>query len=167
MSHECDTFAGNKHSMDSHQIESFSVIGISIRTTNENGQSIRDIPALWNKFMTEDISKKITNRIDDTIYSVYTEYEKDHTLPYTTILGFRVDHVDSIPDGLVAITIRKGKYVKYVAEGDLSNGIVYDTWMKIWNSTIKRAYTSDFEVYGQRAQDPSNAEVEIFISIIE
>jgi predicted transcriptional regulator YdeE len=153
--------------MDNYKLESFSVIGISVRTTNQDGQSSRDIPALWNKFMTERIAEKITNRIDDTIYSVYTEYEKDHTTPYTTIVGCRVDNMEAIPDGLVAATIKQGMFVKYVAKGNLLNGIVYDTWMKIWNSTIKRAYTSDFEVYGQQAQNPLNAEVEIFISTIE
>jgi predicted transcriptional regulator YdeE len=153
--------------MDNQKIESFRIIGISIRTTNQNEQSSRDIPALWNKFTTERVAEKIANRIDDTIYCMYTEYEKDYTLPYTTILGCRVDNVDTIPDGLVAAAIEEGVYVKYVAKGNLLNGIVYDTWMKIWNSTIKRAYTSDFEVYGQRAQNPSNAEVEIFISTIE
>jgi predicted transcriptional regulator YdeE len=117
--------------------------------------------------MTDRVAEKIANRIDDTIYCVYTEYENDYTLPYTTILGCRVASVDTIPDGLVAAAIEEGVYVKYVAKGNLLNGIVYDTWMKIWNSTIKRAYTSDFEVYGQRAQNSSNAEVEIFISTIE
>jgi predicted transcriptional regulator YdeE len=153
--------------MDNYKIESFSVLGISVRTTNQDGQSSRDIPTLWNKFMTERIAEKITNRIDDTIYSVYTEYEKDHTTPYTTIVGCRVDKLDKIPKGLIAATIQEGMYVRYLAKGNLSNSVVYDTWMKIWNSTIKRAYTSDFEVYGQRAQNPSNAEVEIFISTVE
>jgi predicted transcriptional regulator YdeE len=117
--------------------------------------------------MTDRVAEKIANRIDDTIYCVYTEYENDYTLPYTTILGCRVDNIGAIPDGFVAATIKESMFVKYVTKGNLLDGIVYDTWMKIWNSTIKRAYTSDFEVYGQQAQNPLNAEVEIFISTIE
>ena len=35
------------------QLESFKVIGISVRTTNENGQAAKDIPFLWNKFFEE------------------------------------------------------------------------------------------------------------------
>jgi len=33
------------------ELESFKVIGISVRTTNENGQAAKDIPFLWNKFL--------------------------------------------------------------------------------------------------------------------
>ncbi|SEG14520.1 GyrI-like domain-containing protein [Sphingobacterium lactis] len=41
-----------------HQIiESFHVIGISTRTTNVNGQSAKDIEALWVKFWTEKIQE--------------------------------------------------------------------------------------------------------------
>lgn len=46
-------------------------MGIGVRTTNENGQSAKDIGALWNKFMSEGILDKIPNKIDNTIYSIY------------------------------------------------------------------------------------------------
>lgn len=41
--------------MSTQTIRKFNVIGISVRTTNENGQAGQDIPALWNKFVTEGI----------------------------------------------------------------------------------------------------------------
>lgn len=42
----------------------FHVIGIAIRTTNENGESAIAIPALWNQFMTNgllDMQTKTTH----------------------------------------------------------------------------------------------------------
>ena len=43
-------------------IQKFNIIGISIRTTNENEQSGKDIPALWDQFISEGIAEKIPNK---------------------------------------------------------------------------------------------------------
>lgn len=146
-------------------IQKFNIIGISIRTTNENEQSGKDIPALWDQFISEGIAEKIPNKINHSIYSVYTDYEKDHTKPYTTILGCAVESLDFIPDEMVGITIETGSYEKFIAKGNLNDGIVINEWIKIWNSDLDRSFTSDFEIYGEKAQNPENAEVDIFIAI--
>jgi len=151
--------------MEKTTIDAFTVIGISVRTSNENGQSAKDIGELWNKFITEGIVEKIPNKEDNTIYSIYTEYEGDHTKPYTTILGCKVKNLDSVPDGMIAKTFTGGKYTKFVSKGDLTKGVVYKEWLKIWNTDLDRKYSADFEVYGEKAQDPSNAEVSIFVAI--
>ncbi|MET0945707.1 MAG: effector binding domain-containing protein, partial [Flavobacterium sp.] len=127
-------------------IQKFSIIGISVRTTNENGQSGTDIPALWNKFMEEGIAEKIPNKIDNALYCVYTEYEKDHTKPYTTILGCLVSSLDFIPEGMTGKTIEKAVYEKFTAKGNLQENIVFNEWLKIWNSDLDRSFTSDFEI---------------------
>ncbi len=57
-------------------MEPFKVIGISVRTTNENNQAAKDIPVLWENLMNEDILNRIPNKTDNTIYSIYTDYEK-------------------------------------------------------------------------------------------
>ena len=101
------------------KISAFSIIGITMRTTNENEQSSKDIPALWNKFMTGNILSKIPNRVDDTVYCVYTRYEKDHTKPYTTLLGCKVKDLGVIPEGLEGISIDAGNYEVSVAKGNL------------------------------------------------
>ncbi|WP_268849360.1 GyrI-like domain-containing protein [Flavobacterium aestivum] len=151
--------------MGIQKIKSFCVIGISVRTTNENGQAGQDIPALWNKFMAEGITEKIPNKFDDTLFCVYTDYEKDHTKPYTTILGCKVENLSNIPNGMVGKTFEEAEYEKFVAKGDIFQGMVFDEWTKIWNSDLDRTYTADFEVYGEKAQNPKNAEVDIFIAV--
>lgn len=147
------------------QIKNFHVIGIAVRTTNENGQSVQDIPALWNRFMTEGIMDQIPNKVDQTLYCIYTDYEKDHTKPYTTILGCKVSNLDQIPYGLVGKTFEEQMYIKRIAKGNLMQGIVYEEWTKIWNADLNRAFTADFEVYDERTHNPENAEVDIFISV--
>jgi len=151
--------------METQQIKSFEVIGISVRTTNENGQSGMDIQKLWNKFMSEGIIEKITNKADKSIYSIYADYEKDYTKPYTAIVGCRVADLENIPVGMTGISIPTGSYVKFTAKGNIMQGIVFNEWIKIWNSELPRKYTADFEIYGERAQNPENAEVDIFVAV--
>lgn len=153
--------------MENNKIEPFKVIGISVRTTNEKGQSAADIGKLWNKFMSEGIIEKIPNKIDHTIFSIYTDYESDHTKPYTTILGCKVENFDIIPNGMIAKSFEGGNYTKFVSKGDLQKGAVYLEWLKIWEMDLKRTYTADFEIYGKKAQNPTNAEVDIFVAIKE
>ncbi len=151
--------------MNKQQINGFYIIGISVRTSNENEQAGKDIPVLWDKFISEGIAGQIPDRIDNSVYCIYTEYEKDHTRPYTTILGCRVDHLENIPDGMVGKKIDDATYVKYTAKGNMSQGIVFNEWVKIWNGGMDRTYTADFEVYGEKARNPENAEVDIFVAV--
>lgn len=150
--------------MEKVSIKEFSVIGISIKTTNENGQSAKDIGELWRKFMSENISDKIPNKVNTSIYSIYTDYVGDHTQPYTTILGCKVDSVDEIPEGMVAKTFSSGNYTKFVSKGDLTKGAVFIEWTRIWEMDLPRIYSADFEVYGEKAQNSNDAEVDIFVA---
>ncbi len=145
--------------------EGFNIIGIAIRTTNENQQASKDIPQLWNKFMEAGILEMIPNKIDTTVYGIYTDYEGDYTKPYTAIIGCKVSNIESIPDGLIVKTIAPTTYTKFTAKGALKDNVVFDKWVAIWDLDLDRSYTSDFEVYGEKAMDMNNAEVDIFIAV--
>ncbi|MCA1918578.1 MAG: GyrI-like domain-containing protein [Flavobacterium piscis] len=146
-------------------IQKFNVIGISVRTTNENGQSGRDIPALWSQFMSEEIQSKIPNKVSEDLFCIYTDYEKDHTKPYTTILGCKVESLDVVPENMIGKTIESANYKELIAKGNLSEGIVFNKWLEIWNSDLDRSFTADFEVYGEKTQNPEKAEVAIYIAL--
>ncbi|MFQ6602887.1 GyrI-like domain-containing protein [Flavobacterium sp. C3NV] len=146
-------------------IQKFNVIGISVRTTNENGQSGKDIPALWSQFMSEEIQSKIPNKVSEDLFCIYTDYEKDHTKPYTTILGCKVENLDVVPENMIGKTIESANYEELIAKGNLSEGIVYNKWLEIWNSDLDRSFTADFEVYGEKTQNPEKAEVAIYIAL--
>lgn len=151
--------------MNNVKVEPFKVIGIEVRTTNENEQAAKDIPVLWEKFMKENLLNNIPNKIDNTIYSIYTEYEKDHTKPYTTLLGCKVESLENIPEGMVGKSFDGGDYIRFTAKGNLAEGLVINEWLKIWNMDLGRTFTADFEIYGEKAQDPSDAEVDILIAV--
>lgn len=151
--------------MNNHVIPKFYVIGISIRTTNANGQSAKDIETLWGKFWGEEIQKKIPNKVSDDIYAVYTDYETDYTGAYTAIVGLRVNSLENIPAGFVGLTLEKDVYQKFVSKGKMPEA-VFNTWLEIWqNKNLNRAYHFDFTVHGKKYYDGDQAEVETFISV--
>ncbi|HAA15422.1 MAG TPA: AraC family transcriptional regulator [Cytophagales bacterium] len=151
--------------MQTIAIEPFQVIGISVRTTNANGQSAQDIGALWQRFLSEGIAQKLPNKTSPEILCIYTNYEGDHTLPYDTFLGCKVSSLDEVPEGLEGRAFQGGAYTKVEAKGDLTKGIVYDAWVDIWGQDMNRTFTADFEVYGEKAQNREDAEVEIFVGV--
>ncbi|MEG0929116.1 GyrI-like domain-containing protein [Chryseobacterium sp.] len=151
--------------MNNVRVEPFKVIGIAVRTTNENNQAAKDIPVLWEKLMKENIVENIPNKLDNAVYSIYTDYEKDHTKPYTTILGCKVASLDHIPEGMVGKSFDGGDYVKFTPKGNLSENLVINEWIKIWNMDLGRTFTADFEVYGEKAINPAETEVDILIAV--
>ncbi|MFP3834150.1 GyrI-like domain-containing protein [Chryseobacterium sp. SIMBA_028] len=151
--------------MNNVKVEPFKVIGIAVRTTNENNQAAKDIPVLWEQLMKENIVENIPNKIDNAVYSIYTDYEKDHTKPYTTILGCKVASLDHVPEGMVGKSFDGGDYVKFTPKGNLAENLVINEWIKIWNMDLGRTFTADFEIYGEKAMNPEDAEVDIFIAI--
>jgi len=153
--------------MDNHTIQKFSVIGISTRTTNQNGQSAIDIEALWGKFWGEEIQKQIPNRVSDDIYAVYTDYETDFTGAYTTVIGLAVSSLDLIPEGFAGLSIDTAVYRKFVSKGKMPEA-VFNTWLEIWQSeNLNRAYLADFTIHGKKYYDGDKAEVDTFISLKE
>ena len=151
--------------MNYNTLDAFYLIGIEIRTSNKNDQSATDIPKLWNRFMEEGTIEKIPNKVSGDIYCVYTDYEGDYTQPYTTIIGCKVSNLDNLPFGFRGIAINKNQYKKFMATGNLKDNVIWKEWLKIWNSDIDRSYDTDFEVYGEKAQNPENVEVDIFVSV--
>jgi predicted transcriptional regulator YdeE len=153
--------------MNNQIIQKFYVIGISIRTTNENGESAKDIETLWGRFWGKEIQKQIPNKVNDNIYAVYTDYETDFNGPYTAIIGLAVNSLENIPEGFVGITIENAVYQKFVSKGKMPEAVL-NTWIEIWqNKNLKRAYKADFTIHGKKYYDGDNAEVETFISVNE
>jgi len=115
--------------------------------------------------MSEEIQSKIPNKVSEDLFCIYTDYEKDHTKPYTTILGCKVESLDVVPENMIGKTIESANYKELIAKGNLSEGIVFNKWLEIWNSDLDRSFTADFEVYGEKTQNPEKAEVAIYIAL--
>jgi predicted transcriptional regulator YdeE len=150
--------------MTTATLEAFHLIGISVRTTNVNNQALKDIGELFGYFVGQNILEKIPNKITGDIYCVYTNYESDYNGPYTTIIGCKVSSLENIPIGLIGKTIPDSKYQVYRSTGKLSISLA-KTWEGIWNADLNRSYSADFDIYGDKARDYENAEVDTYVAI--
>lgn len=152
--------------MNTTTVQEFNLIGLSLKTktSNENGQSANDCGSLWQRFENENYFEKIPGKLTNEIYAVYHDYESDHTKPFSYFIGCKVKIDTKAPHGLDRLVVPKGVYEKIEAKGKMPD-CVAESWKKIWNSNLPRAYNTDFEIYDQISKDWNNAEVAIFISI--
>ena len=141
-----------------------TIVGISVRTSNAPGKGERDIPQLWKKFVAENVTNRIPHKMDNTVYALYTDYEGDHTQPYTLVIGCNVFSLDNIPEDMTVKVVPASKYTQFTAKGDLTKDAVINTWVEIWNTNLERNYTTDIEIYGEKAIDPTNGEAQILVA---
>jgi predicted transcriptional regulator YdeE len=137
------------------------VIGISMRTAND--RFLKEAPPLWDRFFKENLSDKIPNKINKNLLAVYTEYAGDYTQPYTYIIGCEVSSLEVVPEGMVGVTISASPYAVFTSKGPHPQSMM-QTWQAIWNSDVKRSYTTDFEVYGPGFQAEKNPEIKVYIA---
>lgn len=148
-------------------IQEKMIIGLAIRTTNENGQSLKDIELLWQKFWEQDVASQVEHKISPDIYAVYTHYETDFTGYYDTIIGYAVSSLDYIAEGLVGLGIQADVYEQFVSKGKMPDAVL-NTWLDIWADqelNSRRAYRADFTIHGEKYHDGPQAEVETYISV--
>jgi len=149
----------------------FSLIGIPVRTTNAremSGQGV--IGKQWARFLNDGLLNQIPRRVDSDIIALYTDYESDHHGAYTFILGAKVSSAETVPSGMVARKVPPGKYAVFTSEQGPVDKVIPQCWQRI-NSLPKtapggdRTYRADFELYGPRAADPQNAQVDVYVGI--
>ena len=148
------------------KIIDMKIIGIETRTTNQNGQAMKDIGGLWNRFFSENIISRISNAVNSNVYAIYTDYESDYTGEYTTLLGLEVSSLDEIPSGLVGREFPKQNFKRFLAKGAMPQAVA-EAWQKIWeqDKELNRLYQYDYELYTEKSQQGDLSEVEIFIGV--
>ena len=153
------------------KIEGFTVIGISARTSNARETTPEGvIGKQWGRLFQESLLAKIPNKTDSGIIAVYTDYASDKNGEYTFVLGAKVKSETAAPAGMVSVKIPEGKYALFTSEKGPAAKVVPQIWQRI-NGLPKsapggdRVYKADFEVYDQRALDPQNAQVDVYVGI--
>jgi len=152
-------------------LDGFDVIGIKCRTNNANEASEKGcIGQQWEHLMSEGLLRKIPSRADNNIVAVYTDYASDKDGDYTYILGAKVNPGTTAPSGMVKTTVKAGRFAVFTSDKGLLRRVVPATWKRIWEVPKSqpggdRFYQSDFELYDERAADPSNAEMDIFVRV--
>jgi len=149
----------------------FRVVGIAVRTSNAKEMTADGvIGKQWGRLMAESSLAKIPNKVDKAIVAVYTDYASDHNGEYTFVLGARVSSDAAVPAGMMAKKIPAGRYAVFTTDKGPAAKVVPEAWMRI-NSLPKsavggdRVYGADFEIYDERASDPQNSQVDVYVGI--
>lgn len=151
--------------------QAFTVVGIAVRTSNaKEGTAEGLIGKQWQRLMKEGLLAEIPNKADDNIVAVYTEYASDKNGEYTYVLGARVTNTESIPAGMVAKKVAAGRYALFTSEKGPVQKVVVEMWQRVWATPQSalggdRTYKADFEVYDQRAQNPADAVVDLYVGV--
>ncbi len=153
------------------QQDAFIVVGISARTSNAREMTADGVIGKeWGRLMQEGLLGKIPNKADSNIVAVYTDYASDHDGEYTFLLGARVKSADDVPVGMVVRKIPAGTYAVFTSAKGPAAKVVPELWMRI-NSLPKtavggdRVYGADYEVYDERAADPGNVMVDVYVGM--
>ncbi len=145
------------------KIDGFSVVGISTIIAGSDTAS-EDINALWEDFFKRSIGQDVTERVDDVIYAVYSDYEGDHTKPYRLTLGYKVKEAVALKDHLYQVDVQTADYAMMGAAGEQPKALI-ETWTAVWQSDLDRRFETDFEVYGQRFFEEGVHEVLVCVGV--
>ena len=151
--------------------EGFTVIGISARTSNAKEVTDKGvIGKMWARLFQEGVLAKIPNKADRNIVAVYTDYASDHNGEYTYLLGARVTSDSEVPAGMVAKKIPGQKFGVFTSDKGPAQKVVPQVWMKIDSlpgTAVggNRLYKADFEIYDERASDPENLQIDVYVGI--
>jgi predicted transcriptional regulator YdeE len=153
------------------QQEGFTVVGIAVRTSNaEQTTEARPIGKQWERLFKEGVLAAIPNKADGNILAVYSEYASDKDGEYTYLLGARVTKVEKLPDGMTVKNVPAGRYAVFTSERGPVQKVVVEMWRRVWETPKSalggdRTYRADFELYDQRAQNPADAVVDLYVAV--
>ncbi|OUB36149.1 AraC family transcriptional regulator [Bacillus thuringiensis serovar yunnanensis] len=118
------------------------IYGKRIRTNNQNTEALL---SLWEEILRLNLK--------GDVYAVYNNYESDFTGDYDLHIGTEEKFIDES-----SIIIPAGNY--HVVEVDnIDPQGVFNAWMGIWKSDIKRAYKTDFQFHSK------DGSIRIFLSV--
>lgn len=157
--------------MNIQQHGGFFVAGLTARTNNAHEMSGKGkIGNVWQDFLRPNLAVKIPNRIGVDLVAVYTDYETDHTGHYTYLLGLPTTSAEAMPANLTVKHIPPGRYAVLSSNRGPIMQVVPEIWQRIWSMSPEelggtRAFKTDYEIYDQRAADPENAQIDVYIGL--
>lgn len=144
----------------------FDVIGMAERFTPATSSRI---PELWSRFVAR--IDEIPHRGGTETYGVCVDAgpATGDEPGFTYVAGVEVEHIDAIPDGMMALTVPAGRYAVFTHDGHISR--LEDTVKQIWGrwlpaSPHRHEPRPDFEQYDER-WDPRTGlgEIDVWVPI--
>ena len=149
--------------------ESFTVIGVELKTTLSNETDFGEIPKFWENVIKDRLIEMIPNKkYPDTILGISMDFQPNGSFLY--VIGVEVTDTQTIPEKMVCKTVPAAEYAVFTACGEMPGSIqetsnyIYKEWLP--NSGYKRTETAEFELYDDRCQRGVNAEVDIYFPVL-
>jgi len=115
------------------------------------------------------MADKIPDKSGSNLYALYSEYASDHNGEYTFTVGAPVKFGTAAPAGMILKQIPAGRYAVLSTEKGPFPKVIPEAWQRIFKledeGKLKRIYQIDFELYDERALDPLNAQVDLYIGV--
>ena len=131
-----------------HQDLALHVIGIELRTTNE--EAFQTIPLHWKRFTEEDVPGRIAGKQSGDVYAVYTHFQnagRNNQGLYSLVLGVPVDAAAAVPQGLTRVTVPASPRAVFPVEKGRFD-LVGAKWQEIWaRGDLAKTFIADFERY--------------------
>lgn len=156
-------------------LPSIKLMGLTVRTNNasEMDPKTAKIAPTVTTYFSEKWAERIPHRVAPfTTYSAYTQYESDMMGDYTYFIGEAVSSFDEVPEGFSTFEIPAQTYEVFTDGPGAMPNVCIQMWKHIWELSLgdlknKRSYVADFEIYDERAQDPNNTSLDIYIGVKE
>ncbi len=168
-------FENNSMNKTSVTLPSIMLVGITGGRTSlvkEMNPSSAIIPPTLGRYfkLAAELAQIKQRTTPGVTYCVYTDYESNEHGEYTYFVGEQVESFDNIPTGFDTLTIPAQHYAKFTTDAGQMPKVCIDAWKAIWSMTPeqlggKRNYQADFELYDNRAADPSNTVLDVYIGI--
>lgn len=140
-----------------------TVVGLAVRTSNNDENMGQVIGGLWQQFFAEGVYQSIESKLNNCTIGLYSNYENGINGAYDVTVCCEVNKCQVLPIGSEVKRIPAGKYAKFVVNGHMQKAVA-EFWTKLWSIELNRKYTYDFEEY-QSGGDMENCEIHIYIAI--
>jgi len=152
------------------ELESFKVMGLTLKNSLKDNQFAMDIPEFWETAMNLNLMEMISNKKrDDVILGLVMDFENE--TDYTYMIGCEVTGTPEIPHGLLLQSLTKNKYAKFTVTGKMPDSIgpawehIFMKWFP--ESDFDPGMTPSFEWYDSRFKPNEVSEMDIYIPIKE
>jgi predicted DNA-binding transcriptional regulator YafY/predicted transcriptional regulator YdeE len=152
-------------SMKNVKINAKKYAGITKNIKSFDENFIQIIQAAWDEFSNNQIFEKISNKLGYDVVCIYEYIDNNPKNGCNLLIGTEVSSLEGISEELSKMEIPGGNYIQFISKGDITKGSVGETWNEIMQSNLDQNFTYDIEVYGKKAKNMQDAEVDIYISV--
>lgn len=156
----------------------FIIAGYALQTTTENGQNLKDIPAFWQEYLSQNKGEHLRaqpNVVSPAEYGVCLNVDME-TNSLTYHIGVEVSDLEGVDLQLDTATIPAATYAVFTTPPALRSQLaehIQNTWSYIYNEWFPSSGyefapgCADFELYDQRCLRDTDAVMDIYIPIVK